>query len=125
MQGGTVTASAQASSGLSVTISSDTQTKCTVSGTTVSLVADGICTLRGTQTGNSNFNAATATIYTSGNHLTGLTGMTPGARQYLATTAGARTETAPSTANNVVQMVGVASSASSLIFEPEEPVTVA
>ena len=60
LQGGTVTASAQASSGLSVTISSDTQTKCTVSGTTVSLVADGICTLRGTQTGNSNFNAATA-----------------------------------------------------------------
>lgn len=70
-------------------------------------------------------NAATATIYTGGNYLTGLTGMTPGARQYLATTAGARTETAPSTANNVVQMVGVASSASSLIFDPEEPVTVA
>jgi hypothetical protein len=60
LQGGSLTASAQASSGLSVTISSDTQSKCTVSGTTVSLVADGTCTLRGTQSGNSNFNAATA-----------------------------------------------------------------
>ena len=60
LQGGSLTASAQASSGLSVTISSDTQLKCTVSGTTVSLVADGTCTLRGTQSGNSNFNAATA-----------------------------------------------------------------
>lgn len=60
LQGGTVTASAQASSGLSVTISSDTTSKCTVSGNTVSLVADGTCTLRGTQSGNSNFNAATA-----------------------------------------------------------------
>jgi hypothetical protein len=60
LQGGSLTASAQASSGLSVTISSDTQSKCTVSGTTVSLVADGTCTLRGTQSGNPNFNAATA-----------------------------------------------------------------
>jgi hypothetical protein len=60
LQGGTVTAAAQASSGLSVTISSDTTSKCTVSGNTVSLVADGTCTLRGTQSGNSNYNAATA-----------------------------------------------------------------
>jgi hypothetical protein len=59
LQGGSLTASAQASSGLSVTISSDTESKCTVSGTTVSLVADGTCTLRGTQSGTSNFNAAT------------------------------------------------------------------
>ena len=60
LQGGTIAASARASSGLTVTISSDTQPTCTVSGTTVTLVADGICTLRGTQSGNSNFNAATA-----------------------------------------------------------------
>lgn len=60
LQGGTIAASARASSGLTVTISSDTESKCTVSGTTVTLVADGICTLRGTQSGNSNFNAATA-----------------------------------------------------------------
>jgi hypothetical protein len=60
LQGGTVTASAQASSGLSVTISSDTTSKCTVSGNTVSLVADGTCTLRGNQSGSSNYNAAAA-----------------------------------------------------------------
>ena len=60
LQGGTIAASARASSGLTVTISSDTESKCTVSGTTVTLVADGMCTLRGTQSGNSNFNAATA-----------------------------------------------------------------
>lgn len=60
LQGGTIAASARASSGLTVTISSDTQPTCTVSGTTVTLVADGTCTLRGTQLGNSNFNPATA-----------------------------------------------------------------
>lgn len=60
LEGGSLVASAQTSSGLTVTISSDTESKCTVLGTTVTLVADGICTLRGTQSGNSNFNAATA-----------------------------------------------------------------
>lgn len=69
--------------------------------------------------------SATATIYLSGNVITGLSGLTPGSRQYLATTAGARTETPPSTAGNVVQMVGVAASATTIVFEPEEPVTVA
>ena len=68
--------------------------------------------------------AAMATIYTPGDVITGLTGLTPGARQYLATTAGARTETAPSTTGNVSQMIGVAVSATSMIFEPEEPITV-
>lgn len=70
-------------------------------------------------------NAATATVFTSGNILTGLTGLTPGARQYVATSPGARTETPPATAGNVVQMVGVAVSATSIAFEPEEPITVA
>lgn len=69
--------------------------------------------------------AAIATVYTSGNVMTGLTGLTPGARQYLATTAGARTETPPATAGNVVQMLGVAASATTIAFEPEEPVTLA
>lgn len=68
--------------------------------------------------------AATALVYHEGK-ITGLTGMTPGARQYLATTPGARTETAPSTAGNVVQMVGVALSATTLGFEVEDPITVA
>lgn len=70
-------------------------------------------------------NGASATIYAPGNILTGLTGMTPGARQYLHTTAGQRTETPPSTTGNVVMMLGVASSATTMIFEPEEPVTLA
>ena len=69
--------------------------------------------------------SATAVVYTSGNIHTTLTGMTSGARQYLATTAGARTATAPSTASNSVQMLGYASSATSMIFEPEEPILLA
>jgi len=67
--------------------------------------------------------SATATIYTPGNLITGLSGLTPGARQYLATTAGARTETPPSATGNVLQMVGIAADATSLVFEPEEPIT--
>lgn len=70
-------------------------------------------------------NGAAATVFTPGNVITGLTGLTPGARQYLATTPGARTETPPAAAGNVVQMVGIAASATSLAFEPEEPVTLA
>lgn len=70
-------------------------------------------------------NAATATIFLSGNVITGLSGMTPGTRQYLATTPGARTETAPSTAGNVSMMVGYSVTATTLAFEPEEPITIA
>ena len=70
-------------------------------------------------------NSASATVFTSGNILSGLSGLTPGARQYVATTAGARTETPPAVAGNVVQMIGVAVSATSIAFEPEEPITVA
>lgn len=69
--------------------------------------------------------AATAVVFTSGNILTGLSGLTPGARQYLAITSGARTETPPSAAGNVLQMLGNANSATSIIFEPEEPITLA
>jgi hypothetical protein len=67
---------------------------------------------------------ATATVYLEGT-ITGLSGLTPGARQYLHTTAGGRTETAPSGSGNVVQSVGVALSATELSFEPQEPVTLA
>lgn len=70
--------------------------------------------------------AATATIYLPGNVITGLTGLTPGARQYLATTPGARTETPVSAAGNVSQIIGYAASATSIIFDPaEDPVTLA
>lgn len=69
--------------------------------------------------------SATATVYTSGNVITGLSSLTPGARQYMATTAGLRTETAPSGSGNIVQLIGVAASATTVVFEPEEPVTLA
>jgi hypothetical protein len=68
---------------------------------------------------------ASATVYPEENVISGLTGLTPGARQFLATTAGARTETAPSTAGQVVQDIGVALSATEILFRPRQPITLA
>lgn len=66
-----------------------------------------------------------AAVYFEG-RMSGLTGMTPGARQYLsASTPGAATATAPSTAGNVVQWVGDAVSPTEIDFEKGEPITVA
>lgn len=67
--------------------------------------------------------AANATVYLPGNTITGLTGLTPGSRQYASTSPGALTEVPPSTAGNVLQLVGIAASDTSVIFEPEEPIT--
>jgi hypothetical protein len=53
------TVSATASSGLAVSFASVTPTVCTVSGSTVTLVAAGTCTIHAMQTGNTNFAAAT------------------------------------------------------------------
>lgn len=64
---------------------------------------------------------AAATVYFEG-RITGLTSLTPGARQYLNTTAGGLTSTAPSTTGNVVQCVGTAVTATELNFEPQEPI---
>ncbi|MFZ2167662.1 MAG: MBG domain-containing protein [Minisyncoccia bacterium] len=50
--------SATASSGLSVSFSSLTTSVCTVSGVSVHLVAVGTCTIRASQAGDSNYNAA-------------------------------------------------------------------
>ena len=50
---------ASASSGLVVSFSSATQSVCTVSGTTLTLVAVGTCTVTATQGGNGVFSAAT------------------------------------------------------------------
>ena len=55
----------------------------------------------------------------------GFSGLTPGAAYFLSTTAGAITETPPSTAGNVVQCVGKALSATELYFFPQPPITVA
>ena len=53
------TLSATASSGLAVSFASTTPAVCTVSGTTVTLVAGGTCTIQATQAGNANYAAAT------------------------------------------------------------------
>ncbi|MBI3756692.1 MAG: hypothetical protein HY267_01820, partial [Deltaproteobacteria bacterium] len=50
--------SATASSSLTVTFSSQTTGTCTVSGSTVHIVAAGTCTIRASQAGNSSYNAA-------------------------------------------------------------------
>jgi hypothetical protein len=67
----------------------------------------------------------TATVYRISQSNSALSGMTPGARQYLSTTAGGRTETPPSASGNVIQCLGVAKSATELIFAPSEPITLA
>ncbi|WP_243350874.1 hypothetical protein [Stenotrophomonas acidaminiphila] len=68
---------------------------------------------------------AEAAVYFEG-RITGLTGLTPGARQYLsAATPGAITDAAPTGTGNVVQWVGDAVSATELDFEKSEPITVA
>ncbi len=52
--------SATASSGLAVSFGSTTSTVCTVSGSTVSLVGVGLCTIEATQAGNADYSAAQA-----------------------------------------------------------------
>lgn len=66
---------------------------------------------------------ANATVYFEGSNdqVSGLTG----GIQYLSTTPGLSTNTAPSASGNVVQRVGVATSATSLNFEPGEPIVLA
>ncbi len=66
-----------------------------------------------------------ATVFRISQTNTQLTGMTPGKKQYLATTAGGRTETAPAGAGNVVQQLGIAKSATELIFAPNDPIVLA
>ncbi len=54
--------SATASSGLAVTFASTTQTICTVSGTALTLLTAGTCTITASQDGNGNYSAATAVM---------------------------------------------------------------
>lgn len=67
---------------------------------------------------------ANATVYFEG-AITGLAGLTPGARYYAATTPGQITATPPAAAGNVVQYVGTAISATSLSFEPDDGIILA
>jgi hypothetical protein len=64
---------------------------------------------------------AAATVYFEGTN-TQVTGQTPG-DVYLATTAGTATTTAPSGTGNVVQAIGVATSATSINFQYNRPIT--
>jgi hypothetical protein len=67
-----------------------------------------------------------ATLYRISQTNNVLTGMTPGAKQYLSpTTAGQRAEVVPSGAGQVIQLLGVAISATELVFQPAMPVTLA
>ena len=66
-----------------------------------------------------------ATVFRISQTNTQLAGMTPGKKQFLATTAGGRTEIAPSGSGNVVQQLGIAKSATELIFAPNDPIVLA
>jgi hypothetical protein len=63
------------------------------------------------------------TVYFEGTN-TAVTGQTPG-RVFLSTTAGAGTPTAPSGSGNVVQEIGVATSATAVNFDAKKPLVLA
>lgn len=64
-------------------------------------------------------NGASGRAYLGPGLITGLSSLTPGAIYYLDTTGGGITATAPSAAGNVVQEVGIALSATELLFAPQ------
>lgn len=66
---------------------------------------------------------ASATVYFEGTN-TSVTGQTPG-NVFLSTTAGLATSTAPSASGNAVQRIGFATSATSVNFQSQPPVTLA
>jgi hypothetical protein len=68
-------------------------------------------------------NGAAATVYFEGSN-TGVTGLTPG-KQFLSTSAGLATTTAPSGSGNVVQIVGFATAAAVLNFQSGQPIVLA
>lgn len=67
--------------------------------------------------------SASATVYFEGTN-TQVTGQTPG-NVFLQTTAGTAGATVPSTAGNIVQNLGVATSTTSINFERGTPITLA
>lgn len=73
--------------------------------------------LAGVSSGNA------ATVYLPGQENTGLVGLTGGKTYWLNTVAGGVTDTAPSGSGNIVQKVGRASSATTIIFAPSDPYT--
>ncbi|HYC27609.1 MAG TPA: hypothetical protein VEB42_02320 [Chitinophagaceae bacterium] len=70
-------------------------------------------------------NGANATVY-YGNLNNQKSALTPGARQYLsATTPGATSDTPPSTAGHIVQVLGNAVAATEILVEIQEPIVLA
>jgi len=67
----------------------------------------------------------TVTVYPEENVISGLSGLTPGARMFLSTTAGQNTAVAPSTSGQVAQEIGTALSATEILFRPRQPITIA
>lgn len=68
---------------------------------------------------------AAATVFFEGS-ISGKSGLTPGARQYLSdSTPGAITPTPPTTAGHVVQFIGIAINTTSVSLEVGEPITLA
>ena len=63
-------------------------------------------------------------VYFEGRN-SGLTGLTLGARYYLSTSPGATTSTAPAGSGNVVQYLGRATTATSLVFEGTDGIILA
>ena len=59
-----VHAGAAASSGLTVTLTSSTKSVCTITGTDITLLKVGTCTVKATQSGNTSYKAATAVTRT-------------------------------------------------------------
>jgi hypothetical protein len=68
-------------------------------------------------------NGASGSVYMSGVLDTSLTGLIPGAFYYLDTNAGAVNITAPASAGNAVQQVGVAVGTTALAFYPLQVTT--
>lgn len=73
--------------------------------------------------GNSAASGAAVTVVFEGMD-TSVTGRTPGATQFLGA-GGAMVEVAPTTAGQIVQVVGWALSATAVSFEPDSPITLA
>lgn len=68
---------------------------------------------------------ASVTVYPEEAVISGLSSLTPGARMFLHTTAGAASATAPSTSGQVVQEIGFAISTTEILFRPHQPITLA
>jgi hypothetical protein len=115
----TVTASENLSAGNWVNIWNDTGTVKArkADATTSGKEADGFVLAAATS-------GTDALVYFEGSN-TQRTGLTPGARYYLNTTAGGEVATAPSASGNVVQYLGRAVSATQIVFEGEDGVILA